>query len=173
MAVYCLSSQFLDAPRPPAHACNRGLLSEGLGTLTCALLGSPLGVASSAANACILELSQCGSRRTVQLAAILGLVLGLSPKLTAIISSAPLVIYGAILCVTYTVATATGVTYFQHGHMDSGRNIFNIGFTMFMALVLPRWFPSCSPTPCPQVLPCPITNISDGKERLHIRWSLL
>ena len=63
MAVYCLSSQFLDAPRPPAHACNRGLLSEGLGTLTCALLGSPLGVASSAANACILELSQVRSCR--------------------------------------------------------------------------------------------------------------
>ncbi|XP_041933249.1 solute carrier family 23 member 3 [Alosa sapidissima] len=140
MAVYCLSSRFLGAPQPPAHACNRGLLSEGLATLTSALLGSTLGVVSSTANVCTLELSQCGSRRTVQLAAILGLLLGLSPRLTVLLSSIPLVIYGAILCVTYAVATATGVTYFQYGHMDSGRNIFNIGFTTFMALVLPRWF---------------------------------
>ncbi|XP_062391085.1 solute carrier family 23 member 3 [Sardina pilchardus] len=140
MAVYCLSSRLLGAPQPPAHACNRGLLSEGLASLTAALLGSPLGVASSTANACTLELSQCGSRRTVQLAAILGLLLSLSPRITVLLSSVPLVIYGAILCVTYAVATATGVTYFQYGHMDSGRNIFNIGFTTFMALVLPRWF---------------------------------
>ncbi len=51
-----------------------------------------------------------------------------------------LVLSGALLGVTYTLAVATGITYFQHADVDSGRNIFNIGFTVFMSLALPRWF---------------------------------
>lgn len=47
---------------------------------------------------------------------------------------------GAVLSVTYTVAAATGITYLQYTDVDSGRNIFNTGFTVFMSLVLPRWF---------------------------------
>lgn len=47
---------------------------------------------------------------------------------------------GAVLSVTYTVAAATGITYLQYTDVDSGRNIFNTGFTVFMSLVLSRWF---------------------------------
>lgn len=40
---------------------------------------------------------------------------------------------------TYTVAVGTGISYFQYANIDSGRNIFIVGFTMFMALLVPRW----------------------------------
>jgi len=50
------------------------------------------------------------------------------------------VLSGAVLSVTYALAVATGIAYLQHADVDSGRNIFNIGFTMFMSLALPRWF---------------------------------
>ncbi|KAG5833931.1 hypothetical protein ANANG_G00281140, partial [Anguilla anguilla] len=132
-------------PAPPAAACNRGLCVEALGSVSAALLGAVVGVSSSVPNACALGLSQCGSRSTVQLAAILGLILGVSPRLTHMLTSVPLGIHGAVLSVTYAVAIATGVTYFQYTHMDSGRNIFNIGFAVFMSLLLPRWF-SLQPT---------------------------
>lgn len=45
-----------------------------------------------------------------------------------------------MLCVTYAVAVGTGISYFQYADIDSGRNIFIVGFTMFMALLVPRWF---------------------------------
>ncbi|KAL4635785.1 solute carrier family 23 member 3 isoform X2 [Arapaima gigas] len=140
LAVYVLTARLLRTSSPPPHACNRGLCAEGLGAVSAALLGGPLGVSSSLPNACTLGLSQCGCRRSVQLAAMMGLILGLSPRLTQLLTSFPLGIYGAVLSVTYTIAAGTGVTYFQYTHMDSGRNIFNIGFAVFMSLLLPRWF---------------------------------
>lgn len=41
---------------------------------------------------------------------------------------------------TYSVAVGTGISYFQYTDIDSGRNIFIVGFAMFMALLVPRWF---------------------------------
>ncbi|XP_030642518.1 solute carrier family 23 member 3 [Chanos chanos] len=137
--VYMLTARLLDSPPPPAAATNRGLCAEGLGSVLAGLMGAPVGVCSSVANACSLGLSQCGSRSTVQVAGALLLIVGVSPKLAHLLTCIPLAIHGAVLSVTYTVAVGTGITYFQYTHMDSGRNIFNIGFTVFMALVLPRW----------------------------------
>ena len=45
-----------------------------------------------------------------------------------------------MLSVTYAVAVGTGISYFQYADIDSGRNIFIVGFAMFMALLVPRWF---------------------------------
>ncbi|XP_048880482.1 solute carrier family 23 member 3 [Brienomyrus brachyistius] len=140
LGVYLLTARLLGTCPPPPAACNRGLCAEGLGSMSAALLGGPVGLSSSVPNACTLGLSQCGSRRTVQLAAIMGLIVGVSPQLTQLLTSFPLAIHGAVLSVTYTVAVGTGVTYFQYTHMDSARNIFNIGFAVFMSLLLPRWF---------------------------------
>ncbi|CAB1329187.1 unnamed protein product [Coregonus sp. 'balchen'] len=140
VGMYLLTARLLGAPPPPAAACNRGLGAQGLGSVVAGLMGAPLGLSCSVPNACTLGLSQSGSRWTVQLTAILGLALGVSPRLTQLITSVPLAIYGAILSVTYTIAVATGVRYFQFTHIDSGRNIFNIGLAVFMSLVLPHWF---------------------------------
>nr|XP_047935575.1 solute carrier family 23 member 3 isoform X2 [Anser cygnoides] len=51
----------------------------------------------------------------------------------------PLPRAGGVLCITYAVAVGTGISYFQHADIDSGRNVFIVGFTMFMALLVPRW----------------------------------
>uniref|UniRef100_A0A673K664 Solute carrier family 23 member 3 n=1 Tax=Sinocyclocheilus rhinocerous TaxID=307959 RepID=A0A673K664_9TELE len=140
LAVYVVAARLLKAPVPPAHACNRGLCVDGLGSVLSGLMGAPVGLCSSVPNACVIGLSQSGSRSTVQLAGVLLLILGVSPQLAQMLCSVPLAIHGAVLGVTYTLAVATGITYFQHADVDSGRNIFNIGFTVFMSLALPRWF---------------------------------
>ncbi|KAI2660492.1 Solute carrier family 23 member 3 [Labeo rohita] len=139
-AVYVVAARLLKAPVPPAHACNRGLCVDGLGSVLSGLMGAPVGLCSSVPNACVIGLSQSGSRSTVQLAGVFLVILGVSPQLTQMLCSVPLAIHGAVLAVTYTLAIATGITYFQHADVDSGRNIFNIGFTVFMSLALPRWF---------------------------------
>ncbi|KAK7168802.1 hypothetical protein R3I93_004949 [Phoxinus phoxinus] len=139
-AVYVMAARLLKAPVPPAHACNRGLCLDGMGSVIAGLMGAPLGLCSSVSNACVIGLSQSGSRSTVQLAGVLLLILGVSPQLAQMLCSVPLAIHGAVLSVTYALAVATGITYFQHADVDSGRNIFNIGFTMFMSLALPHWF---------------------------------
>lgn len=40
---------------------------------------------------------------------------------------------------TYAVAVGAGISYFQRADIDSGRNVFVVGFTMFMGLLVPRW----------------------------------
>ncbi|XP_062862721.1 solute carrier family 23 member 3 [Trichomycterus rosablanca] len=140
LAVYVLTARLLKAPAPPAQACNRGLSVEGVGTVLAGLMGAPVGLCSSVSNACTAGLSQCGSRATVQLAGVMLLFLGVFPPLTQLLISVPLAIHGAVLSVTHTVAVGTGITYLQYTDVDSGRNIFNTGFTVFMSLVLTRWF---------------------------------
>ncbi|XP_065606748.1 solute carrier family 23 member 3-like isoform X3 [Cyrtonyx montezumae] len=84
-------------------------------------------------------LLQDGSRLSVQLNALACVMLGMSPRLVGLFAHIPLAVHGGVLCVTYAVAVGTGISYFQYADIDSGRNIFIVGFTMFMALLVPRW----------------------------------
>ncbi|NXM70154.1 S23A3 protein, partial [Serilophus lunatus] len=140
VGCYVLCGRLLQAPRIPPHACNRGLCMEGLGSLLAGLLGSLGGTASSIANACTTGLTQTGSRHSVQVSALVCVVLGMSPRLARLLTNVPLAVHGGVLCVTYAVAVGTGISYFQYADIDSGRNIFIVGFAMFMALLVPRWF---------------------------------
>ncbi|XP_009943611.2 solute carrier family 23 member 3 [Opisthocomus hoazin] len=139
VGCYVLCRRLLRAPRLPPHACNRGLCTEGLGSLLAGLLGTPGGTAASIANACAAGLTQAGSRISVQVSALACVVLGLSPRLAGLLTRIPLAVHGGLLCVTYAVAVGTGISYFQYADIDSGRNIFIVGFAMFMALLVPRW----------------------------------
>lgn len=58
VGCYLLCSKSLWDPPPPQHLCNRGLCTEGLGTLLAAVLGSVSGTASSMPNACASRLTQ-------------------------------------------------------------------------------------------------------------------
>ncbi|NXT22255.1 S23A3 protein, partial [Syrrhaptes paradoxus] len=139
VGCYVLCGRLLQAPRLPAYACNRGLCTEGLGSLLAGLLGTPGGTAASIANACATGLTQAGSRISVQASALACMVLGMSPRLAGLLTRIPLAIHGGVLCITYAVAVGTGISYFQYADIDSGRNIFIVGFAMFMALLVPRW----------------------------------
>ncbi|NXJ09050.1 S23A3 protein, partial [Odontophorus gujanensis] len=139
VGCYVLCGRLLRAPQPPPHTCNRGLCIEGLGSLLAGLLGSAGGTAASIANACAGGLTQDGSRLSVQLNALACVMLGMSPRLVGLFAHIPLAVHGGVLCITYAVAVGTGISYFQYADIDSGRNIFIVGFTMFMALLVPRW----------------------------------
>lgn len=63
VGCYVLCGRLLRVPRPPPHACNRGLCMEGLGSLLAGLLGTPGGTASSIANTCATGLTQVRQSR--------------------------------------------------------------------------------------------------------------
>lgn len=58
VGCYVLCGRLLQAPQLAPHACNRGLCTEGLGSLLAGLLGTPGGTAASIANACATGLTQ-------------------------------------------------------------------------------------------------------------------
>ncbi|XP_032815994.2 solute carrier family 23 member 3 isoform X2 [Petromyzon marinus] len=139
LGCYVLATRLLRSPAPGASAASRGLAAQGLGCAVSGLLGSPAAAAVSLPNACALGLTAEGSRRSVLLAAVLCLLLGLSPRFSALLASLPLPVLGTVLGVTHGVAVGAGISYFQYLDMDSGRCIFIVGFSLFMALLLPRW----------------------------------
>ncbi|KAM4626563.1 solute carrier family 23 member 3 [Discoglossus pictus] len=139
LGCYVVCSRMLSCPPVPSHACNRGICMEGIGNILSAFLGSICGTGSSIPNAGMAGLTQVGSRNPVHISALLFIILGSSPKLSEILMSIPLAVHGAVLCLTFSMAVGAGVSYFQYADIDSGRNIFIVGFAMFMALLVPRW----------------------------------
>ncbi|XP_020858502.1 solute carrier family 23 member 3 isoform X2 [Phascolarctos cinereus] len=139
LCCYALCGRLLQLSPPPSYACSRGLGFEGLGSLLAALLGSPLGIASSFPNVGTTSLTQAGSHRVARLVSLLSIGLGLSPRLAQALTTIPLPVHGAVLGVNQAVILSTGFSYFYFTDIDSGRNVFIVGFAVFMALLLPRW----------------------------------
>eukprot|EP00069_Balaena_mysticetus_P020992 bmy_13372T0 len=67
--------------------------------------------------------------------AILSAVPALSQRLQLLLYET-----GGVLGVTQAVVLSTGFSSFHLADIDSGRNVFIVGFSIFMALLLPRWF---------------------------------
>lgn len=65
--------------------------------------------------------------------------LGLSPRLAQLFINIPLPVLGGVLGVTQAVVLSAGFSNFHLADIDSGRNVFIVGFSIFMALLLPRW----------------------------------
>ncbi|XP_059134602.1 solute carrier family 23 member 3 isoform X2 [Peromyscus eremicus] len=139
LGCYALCGQLLHLSSPPAHACSRGLSLEGLGSVLAGLLGSPLGTASSFPNVGTVSLFQTGSRRVAHLVGLFCMGLGLSPRLAQLFTNIPLPVLGGVLGVTQAVVLSAGFSSFHLADIDSGRNVFIVGFSIFMALLLPRW----------------------------------
>ncbi|XP_006867931.1 PREDICTED: solute carrier family 23 member 3 [Chrysochloris asiatica] len=139
LGCYALCGWLLRLPSPPSHACSRGLSLEGLGSVLAGLLGSPMGTASSFPNVGTVSLTQAGSRRVAHLVGLFCMGLGLSPRLTQLLTTIPLPVLGGVLGVTQAVVLPTGFSSFHLADIDSGRNVFIVGFSIFMALLLPRW----------------------------------
>ncbi|KAK1336654.1 hypothetical protein QTO34_002688, partial [Cnephaeus nilssonii] len=139
LGCYALCGWLLHLPSPSPHACSRGLSLEGLGSVLAGLLGSPIGTASSFPNVGTVSLIQAGSQRVAHLVGLLCVGLGLSPRLAHLLTTIPLPVLGGVLGVTQAVVLSAGFSNFHLADIDSGRNVFIVGFTIFMALLLPRW----------------------------------
>ncbi|XP_043929644.1 solute carrier family 23 member 3 [Protopterus annectens] len=139
LGCYMICARVLHSKPPPRSAYNRGICMEGLGSIISGILGSVYGTAASIPNACTHGLTQAGCRHAVQVTGVICILLGVSPRLTEFLSTLPISVHGGLLSILYSIAVATGISYFQYTDIDSGRNIFIVGFTTFMALLVPRW----------------------------------
>uniref|UniRef100_A0A4X2JYB0 Solute carrier family 23 member 3 n=1 Tax=Vombatus ursinus TaxID=29139 RepID=A0A4X2JYB0_VOMUR len=108
---------------------------------------TPMSLSSASSRSCLLLtsphgcgcLTQAGSHRVARLVSLLSIGLGLSPRLAQALTTIPLPVHGAVLGVNQAVILSTGFSYYYFTDIDSGRNVFIVGFAVFMALLLPRW----------------------------------
>lgn len=70
------------------------------------------------------------------------LVLGAIGKFTALFASLPDPILGGMFCTLFGMITAVGLSNLQFVDMNSSRNLFVLGFSMFFGLTLPSYLDS-------------------------------
>lgn len=139
---YYACARLAGAPPPPVHAINRGIFTEGICCIIAGLLGTGNGSTSSSPNIGVLGITKVGSRRVVQYGAGIMLVLGTVGKFTALFASLPDPILGGMFCTLFGMITAVGLSNLQFVDMNSSRNLFVLGFSMFFGLTVPNYLDS-------------------------------
>ncbi|KAM9781872.1 solute carrier family 23 member 1-like [Syngnathus typhle] len=146
---YYACARLAGAAPPPVHAINRGIFTEGVCCIIAGLLGTGNGSTSSSPNIGVLAITKVGSRRVVQYGAAIMLVLGCVGKFTALFASLPDPILGGMFCTLFGMITAVGLSNLQLVDLNSSRNLFVLGFSMFFGLTLPAYLdahPKCIET---------------------------
>ena len=67
------------------------------------------------------------------------LLLGLVGKFSALFASLPDPVLGALFCTLFGMITAVGLSNLQFVDLNSSRNLFVLGFSIFFGLVLPSY----------------------------------
>ncbi|XP_065871865.1 uncharacterized protein [Euphorbia lathyris] len=138
--TYIATSRLAGAAPIPPFVLSRAIGLQGIGTLVDALLGTGGGSTASVEQAGLVGLTQIGSRRVIQVSAIVMLLCSIIGKLGALLASIPLPIEVALQMVLLPYVASTGLDYLQFCNMNSFRLIFIIGFSVFMGLSVPQYF---------------------------------
>lgn len=136
---YYACARLSGAPPPPNHAIYRGIGTEGLGCIIAGMFGSGNGTTSYSENIGAIGVTRVGSRRVIQYAAVMLLFIGVCSKVGALFVTIPEPIIGGIFSVMFGIITAVGLSNLQFVDLNSTRNLFILGFSLFFSLVLPKW----------------------------------
>lgn len=137
---YYAVSRLAGAPIPDARVVNRGIGMEGIGCLIAGVIGTGNGTTSYSENIGAIGLTRVGSRRVVQIGAVLMLVLGSVGKFGALFTTIPQPIVGGMYCAMFGVIAGVGLSNLQLIDLNSPRNLFIVGFSFFMGLSVPAYF---------------------------------
>lgn len=137
---YYACARLSGAPTPTRKTINRGIGMEGLGSILAGIMGTGNATTSYSENIGAIGLTRVGSRRVVQIGAIVMVVLGAFPKFGALFTSIPQPIVGGMYCTLFGMIASVGLSNLQFVDLNSGRNLFIIGFAFFMGLSVPEYF---------------------------------
>ncbi|CAH2277693.1 solute carrier family 23 member 2-like [Pelobates cultripes] len=136
---YYTCARLSGAPLPPTHALNRGIGMEGIGCILAGIWGTGNGTTSYSQNIAALGITKVGSRIVLQTAGILLIILGLFGKFGAIFITIPEPVIGGMFMIMFGMIAAVGISNLQFVDLNSSRNLFVLGFSLFSGLVIPTW----------------------------------
>ncbi|KAM9389282.1 solute carrier family 23 member 1-like [Phaethornis superciliosus] len=136
---YYACARLSGAPPPPKEAISRGIGVEGIGCLLAGAWGTGNGTTSYSENVGALGITKVGSRMVIVAGACAMLLSGIFGKVGATLASIPTPVIGGMFLVMFGVITAVGISNLQYTDMNSSRNIFIFGFSVFAGLTIPNW----------------------------------
>ncbi|KAM6168226.1 solute carrier family 23 member 1-like [Erethizon dorsatum] len=136
---YYACARLAGAPPPPKHAINRGISIEGLGCLLAGAWGTGNGTTSYSENIGALGITRVGSRRVIVVAGFVLLLMGVFGKIGAAFATIPTPVIGGMFLIMFGVISAMGISNLQYVNMNSSRNLFIFGFSIYCGLAIPSW----------------------------------
>ncbi|XP_054709274.1 solute carrier family 23 member 2-like [Uloborus diversus] len=112
---------------------------EGVGCIFAVLFGNGCGNTSFSQNLGAIAITKVASRRVIIFAGILITFFGMIGKIGMLFVIIPDPIMGGIFCVMFAIITGVGISNLQYVNLNSSRNIFIIGFSLFMGLCIPSY----------------------------------
>ncbi|WP_428262015.1 uracil-xanthine permease family protein [Haliangium sp.] len=143
---YYACARLAGAPIPDKRVVSRGIGMEGVGCLIAGIFGTGNGTTSYSENIGAIGLTRVGSRRVVQIGAVLMIVLAVVGKFGALFTTIPQPVVGGMYCAMFGMIVAVGLSNLQYVNLNSARNLFIIGFSFFMGMSVPAYFKA---TPLP------------------------
>ncbi|KAL8142737.1 hypothetical protein V2J09_015769 [Rumex salicifolius] len=128
--AYMAASRLAIATPPPAYVLSRGIGWQGVGILLDGLFGTGTGSSVSVENVGLLGLTRVGSRRVVQISAGFMIFFSTLGKFGAVFASIPFPIFAATYCLLFGLFT----------NMNSMRNLFITGLSLFLGISIPQFF---------------------------------
>ncbi|KAL7142298.1 hypothetical protein ABFS83_08G114700 [Erythranthe nasuta] len=138
--AYQAASRLAIATPPPAYVLSRGIGWQGIGIMLDGLFGTCTGSTVSVENVGLLGLTRVGSRRVVQISAGFMIFFSILGKFGAVFASIPFPIYAALYCVLFGLVGSIGLSFLQFTNMNSMRNLFIIGLSLFLGISIPHFF---------------------------------
>lgn len=137
---YYACARLAGAPPPARRTIDRGIGMEGLGCVVAGVFGTGNGTTSYSENIGAIGLTRVGSRRVVQAGALLMMVFAVVGKFGALFTTIPRPIVGGMYCTMFGMIAAVGLSNLQLVDLNSARNLFILGFALFMGLSVPEYF---------------------------------
>ncbi|XP_020576304.1 nucleobase-ascorbate transporter 11 isoform X2 [Phalaenopsis equestris] len=151
--------------RPPTPGVvSRGIGLEGLSGILAGLWGTGTGSTTLTENIHTLDSTKMASRKALAFGALFLVLFSFVGKVGALLASIPLALAAAVLCFTWALIVALGLSTLRYTQSASSRNMLIVGFTLFISLSIPAYFqqyPSNSTLILPSYL-VPYAAASDG-----------
>ncbi|CAM1309545.1 SLC23A2 (predicted) [Pycnogonum litorale] len=139
---YYACAKLSNAPPPPVHAINRGIFVEGIGCVLAGFWGSGTGTTSFSENIGAIGVTKVASRRVIQWAAIILIILGVFGKFGGLFVTIPGPLVGGVFCGMFGMIAAVGLSSLQYVDLNSPRNLFVLGSSLLLGLGIPHWMNS-------------------------------
>ena len=114
---------------------NRGIFAEGLGCVVASFFGG-IPVTSYTQNIGIIGTTKIASRFVVQVAAVILLLYGLSPKFGALLVAIPRPVIGAVFVVVCGTIAVSGIQLIGSAKQTTA-NSFIVGTTLLFSIIIP------------------------------------
>jgi xanthine/uracil permease len=124
---------------PSRKRINHGIGMEGLGNLFAGVMGTGNGSTSYSENIGAIGITGVASRYVVRIGAVVMIVVGYVGYFGQLVATIPTPIVGGLFIAMFGQIAAVGLSNLKYVDLDSSRNVFIVGLSLFAGLAIPAY----------------------------------